>query len=257
MSAISPQALSGSSTSSSEEPYAWGFSELGIDALDAITFTPARSKPWHFLPGLKHGIARRWRRERRRRKLGRAYDMALEIARVIPRGSRTLDVGCGNGYVTHHLSALLGTEVRGIDIAATTEAPISYQQFDGKSFPVADASFDVVLFCYVLHHAQDLKTIWQEVRRSLRRDGLVIIYEDIPERRWDRIACAIHNRKWRRRTGPCTFRGEREWRDTFASEGFDLCTTRRLSRWRNVAHPVSRRFFLLRFRDSIEWKFDL
>jgi cyclopropane fatty-acyl-phospholipid synthase-like methyltransferase len=34
----------------------------------------------------------------RRRKVGRAYDMALEIARILKPGSAVLDVGCGNGF---------------------------------------------------------------------------------------------------------------------------------------------------------------
>src|ERR1700752_5030663 len=61
------------------------------------------------------GIRRRWLRERRRRKVARAYDMALEIARVIPHGSQVLDVGCGTGFIAHHLSAMMGTAVIGID----------------------------------------------------------------------------------------------------------------------------------------------
>jgi ubiquinone/menaquinone biosynthesis C-methylase UbiE len=194
------------------------------------------------------GLARRWRRELRRRKVGRAYDMALEIARAIPYGSRVLDVGCGNGYIAHHLSALLGTTVAGIDVASTTEAPIPYWQFDGQTFPVSNQEYDAALFCYVLHHAQSVKPILAEARRALCAGGLLVVYEDIPERWSDRIVCAIHNRKWRKRTGPCTFLGESEWRDRFASEGFELCHTRPLSRWRKIVHPVSRRFFLLRLR---------
>src|SRR5262249_7440108 len=58
-----------------------------------------------------HGLRRRLMRERRRRKVGRAYDMAIEIARMIPRGSNVLDVGCGNGFIAHHLSSMLGTNV--------------------------------------------------------------------------------------------------------------------------------------------------
>src|SRR5437870_6322744 len=83
-----------------------------------------------------HGIKRRWARERRRRKVGRAYDMALEIARVIPRGSEVLDVGCGNGFIAHHLSAMLGTSVVGIDLEASCDAPIDYRRYDGARFPV-------------------------------------------------------------------------------------------------------------------------
>src|SRR4026208_223797 len=73
--------------------------------------------------GILHGLKRRLARERRRRKVGRAYDMALEIARVIPKGSQVLDVGCGSGFIAHHLSAILGMNVSGIDAMDKTEAP--------------------------------------------------------------------------------------------------------------------------------------
>ncbi len=198
--------------------------------------------------GALQGLGRRWVRERRRRKVGRAYDMALEVARALPRtspGSRVLDVGCGNGYIAHHLSAMLGTRVIGIDLDETTEAPIDYRPFDGTRFPIETGSLDAVLFCYVLHHAQDLNTLLSEVRRVLRTGGQVAVYEDIPESWWDRIVCGIHNRKWRGRTGPCSFQTEDEWRRLFESTGFEVVNTRSLSRWRNLAHPVSRRFFVM------------
>ena len=246
MSAISPSPLTGLHLSSQSDRGTWSLTDLNRDLGAVDLEAPTSWTPVEFLNVFGQAFMRRWRRERRRRKVGRAYDMALEIARFIPHGSRVLDVGCGNGYIAHHLSGLLSSTVVGIDVAKTTEAPIPFQEFDGRTFPVADSALDAALFCYVLHHAQDLKTIFREVRRTLCNGGLLVIYEDIPETAWDRIVCAIHNRKWRSRTGPCTFRGEREWRDTFASEGFELCRTRRLSRWRNLAHPVSRRFFLLR-----------
>lgn len=192
------------------------------------------------------GLWRRLRRERRRRKVGRAYDMALEIARVIPLHSRVIDVGCGSGYIAHHLSALLCGEVIGIDLDGITEAPIDYRQFDGTHFPVGDQSADAVLLCYVLHHAQDLTVVMSEMRRVLRAGGLVVVYEDIPEFSWDRFVCWTHNLKWQGRTGRCTFRLESEWRSLFGFAGFELITERELSRWRNLIHPVSRRFFLLK-----------
>ena len=135
---------------------------------------------------LLEGIQRRWRRERRRRKVGRAYDMALEIARVVPANSRVLDVGCGNGFIAHHLAAMVGATVIGIDLNEATEAAIDYRQFDGKHFPVADGSVDAVLLCYVLHHAQDLGVVMSELRRVLSDRGLAVIYEDIPCAWWDR-----------------------------------------------------------------------
>jgi ubiquinone/menaquinone biosynthesis C-methylase UbiE len=172
--------------------------------------------------------------------------MALEIARVIPRGSEVLDVGCGNGFIAHHLSAMLGTSVVGVDFGDTAKAPIDYRCYDGTRFPVIDHSFAAVLLCYVLHHAPDVGVVLSEIRRVLRDDGLAAIYEDIPQAWMDRVLCWIHNRQWRHRTGPCTFRRESEWRALFNSFGFEIVTDRKLSRWRNLTHPVCRRFYVLR-----------
>jgi ubiquinone/menaquinone biosynthesis C-methylase UbiE len=197
------------------------------------------------------GLKRRSSRALRRRRVGRAYDMALEIAQVIPPQSRVLDVGCGRGFIAHHLSAMLGTRVIGIDMDAAAEAAIDYRQFDGQHFPLADASVDAVLFCYVLHHMQDLDIVMNELRRVLSDDGLAVVYEDIPATWWDRFFCAFHNLKWRKRTGASTFRGESEWRKVFESAGFEVIRERRLSRWRNLTHPVCRRFYVLKKARSI------
>jgi SAM-dependent methyltransferase len=208
--------------------------------------TPRRHR--EILAGAFEGLNRRWRRERRRRKVGRAYDMALEIARLVPIGSEVLDIGCGNGFIAHHLSAMLGVTAVGIDLEARAEAPIDYRRYDGERFPAPDKSFDAVLLCYVLHHAQEVSVVLDEVRRVLREGGLAIIYEDIPARLWDKGVCWIHNQQWRARTGPCTFRFDEEWRALFDSMGFEIVNARSLSRWRNLTHPVSRRFYLVRLR---------
>ena len=195
-------------------------------------------------------VQRRFKRMRRRRKVGRAYDMALEVARVLPPHADVLDVGCGNGFIAHHLNAMLGTTVVGLDVTDCTTAKINYAPYDGRHFPVRDQSFDAVLLCYVLHHAQDARLVLNEVSRVLRDGGLAIIYEDIPTLWWDRLVCWTHDRQWRGRSGPCTFRLEHDWRKTFSLAGFEIVSERSLSRWRNLAHPVSRRFFVLRTTDQ-------
>ena len=196
------------------------------------------------------GIKRRWLRERRRRKVGRAYDMALEIARVIPRGAQVLDVGCGNGYIAHHLSAMFGTNVVGIDVTDATEAPIDYRQYDGVHFPLPNYSVDAVLLCYVLHHAQDVRAVLREMKRVLRADAVAVIYEDIPTTLWDRFICWTHDLQWRKQTGACTFRTESEWQKVFEAAGFQVVRERQLARLRNLMHPVSRQFFLLRLQSA-------
>lgn len=199
--------------------------------------------------GILQGLKRRIARERRRRKVGRAYDMALEIARMIPTGSQVLDVGCGNGFIAHHLSAMLRTDVIGIDVMKATEAPINYRRYDREQFPFETNSVDAVLLCYVLHHAQDAGVVLREVRRVLRDGGLVIIYEDIPQSFWDQGVCWIHNRMWQRRTGRCTFRTDSQWRRLFSCAGFDLMNKRSLARSRNLTHLVARQLYVIRRAD--------
>ena len=199
--------------------------------------------------GILHGLKRRLARERRRRKVGRAYDMALEIARVVPRGSEVLDVGCGNGFIAHHLSAILGANVTGIDVMDKTEAPIGYLRYDREQFPAPDNSYDAVLLCYVLHHAQDAGLVLKEVRRVLRAGGVAIIYEDIPQSWWDKGICLVHDFLWKRRTGPCTFRTDSEWCRQFNYSGFELVKNRALSRTRNFTHLVARRTYVIRRAD--------
>lgn len=196
--------------------------------------------------GIVGGVQRRLRRERRRRLVGRSYDMALEVARVLPRRSRVLDVGCGSGFIAHHLSGMLGAAVIGVDVRRSTDAPIPYISFDGARLPFPDKSFDAALLCYVLHHARDQRAFMREVRRVLGVGGMAVIYEDIPESFWDAAACRAHDRAWRGRTGPCRFRLAREWRALFESSGFEVIAERRLSRWRNFAHPVRRRLYVLK-----------
>jgi hypothetical protein len=85
-----------------------------------------------------------------------------------------------------------------------------------------------------------------EVRRVLEPGGLAVVYEDIPETFRDALACRAHDRTWRGRTGRCTFRLADEWHTLFESSGFRVVAERRLSRWRNLTHAVSRRLFVLK-----------
>jgi len=186
---------------------------------------------------------------RRRRKVARAYDMALEISRELSRQAAVLDVGCGNGFIAHHLTGLLDATVVGLDVGTETNAKINYLPYDGRHFPIQDQSFDAVLLCYVLHHAQDPALILNEVARVLRHGGLAIVYEDIPSLWWDRAVCWVHNQQWRQRTGPCAFQLEHDWRQILANARFEVLKERSLSRWRNLAHPVLRRFYVVRLND--------
>ena len=190
------------------------------------------------------GFKSRWRRQ----VIGRAYETAREVAEVIPPEGRVLDVGCGHGFVAYHLTAMRRANVVGLDLASRVDAPINYMSYDGTRIPASDGSFDTVLLCYVLHHTQDISVVLNEVSRVVRKDGVVIVYEDIPQTWWDRIPLWAHNRKWEKRTGPCTFRSEPEWRSVFAAYGFEIVEENPLSRWGFLFHPVAHMQYVLRYR---------
>jgi SAM-dependent methyltransferase len=186
------------------------------------------------------------------RRLGKAYAMAREIAAQLPNRARLLDVGCGDGFISHHLSALLGQPACGVDLHERPRAPIAYRRFDGVNLPHADRGFDAALCAYVLHHAADAPALLGELARVIAPGGRLIVYEDIPATPWDRALCRRHDRAWRRRTGPCTFRSVGGWRETFSTAGFAQLASAPLSRWRDPVHPVARHFFVLARRATIE-----
>ena len=83
--------------------------------------------------------------------------MALEVAGVLPPQANVLDVGCGNGFIAHHLQGLFGTAVVGFDVGHDTAARINYLPYDGRHFPVKDESFDAVCsaMCCITHKIRD------------------------------------------------------------------------------------------------------
>ena len=162
----------------------------------------------------------------------------------VPLGSRVLDVGCGSGFIAHHLNAM-GRRVTGVDLSATVEAPIEYLEFNGRNLPFEDGGFDAVIFSFVLHHSQSIASLLREARRILRPSGRIVVFEDIPERWHDRVLCLWHEQRWRARTGPCTFLRSESWLDLFEALGLRVTQHSRLSRLRNPIHPVLGARFIL------------
>lgn len=94
------------------------------------------------------------------------------FAKLVPKGARVLDVGCGDGLI----SAVLQSKrpdllVRGIDVLARAQTHIPVELFDGSRIPFDDRSFDVVLFSDVLHHTDDptvlLREAWRVAKDSV------------------------------------------------------------------------------------------
>jgi len=104
----------------------------------------------------------------------------IETVDLISRGNHVLEIGCGIGTVTNHLTQK-GFSVIGTDIS---EAAIEYgrgkypnarlEAHPAENLPWPSESFDVVLSFDLFEHIPDTDRHLGEVRRLLRPGGLYL-----------------------------------------------------------------------------------
>ena len=101
------------------------------------------------------------------------------IARLVPEGSRVLDLGCGDGAMLDYLQRTRGCSGYGIEISDTNvlacvQRGVNVVQLnlDGGLTMFDDASFDVVLQLDTLQHLRNAETMLQETAR-IGRSGIV------------------------------------------------------------------------------------
>ncbi|MBU3739191.1 MAG: methionine biosynthesis protein MetW [Rhodoferax sp.] len=101
------------------------------------------------------------------------------LARLVPQGSRVLDLGCGDGAMLAHLQAQRGCSGYGIEIddanvLACVRRGVNAIQLnlDQGLALFADASFDVVLQIDTLQHLRNAETMLRETAR-VGRTGVV------------------------------------------------------------------------------------
>ena len=107
------------------------------------------------------------------------------------RGCSVLDVGAGSGEVGYYLHRKSGIVVKALDVhkpesskywrsvAGTHSASfLPIQLFSGSSLPMLNASFDLVMFNSVLHHAATkAAALIREAARVARR--FIVVLEDL------------------------------------------------------------------------------
>ena len=106
-------------------------------------------------------------------------DVMDTIARLVPVGSRVLDLGCGDGALMAHLQATRGCTGYGVEIddakvLACIKRGVNVLQFnleDGLTM-FEDDAFDVVLQIDTLQHLRNAETMLRETAR-VGRIGVV------------------------------------------------------------------------------------
>lgn len=103
----------------------------------------------------------------------------LLIARLVPQGSRVLDLGCGDGALLDHLVRERGCTGYGVEIAdANIQACVARSvnviqlNLDEGLAMFGDASFDVVLQIDTLQHLRNAEVMLRETAR-VGRTGIV------------------------------------------------------------------------------------
>ncbi len=116
----------------------------------------------------------------------------LEFVKI-HEGMKILDLGTGSGYLSFPLAKNNPEcEIVGLDIVsaaleanrARTDADgiknLSFVSYDGINFPFEDASFDLVVTRYSLHHFPDIDHSIGEVGRVLKNGGRLFISDPRP-----------------------------------------------------------------------------
>ena len=101
------------------------------------------------------------------------------IARLVPEGSRVLDLGCGDGALLEHLQRERGCSGYGVEIAdanvlacARRGVNVIQLNLDEGLSMFEDGSFDVVLQVDTLQHLRNAETMLVETAR-VGRIGIV------------------------------------------------------------------------------------
>lgn len=110
--------------------------------------------------------------------------------KVVDSSSSVLEIGCGSGNNTVLMKAATGAEVYGmdqsrgmLDKADKKSENIHFMQGDAVTLEgIQDESFDVVYMVDVIHHIRDIASMFRNIFRVLRKEGMVFVFTDTHEK---------------------------------------------------------------------------
>ena len=87
---------------------------------------------------------------------------------------KILDIGCGTKPYKKYLNgSYIGLDIQNNNNLDNNDQEVIF--FDGKDFPLEDNSINSILCTQVLEHVKDHNHFFSELRRVLKKDGLILI----------------------------------------------------------------------------------
>ena len=96
----------------------------------------------------------------------------------LPKSSRILEIGCGDGWIGRYLKANGWTRYVGLDLRPP--ADIVGDIRDWRRLGMQEGSFDVVIAFEIVEHVD----CWQACHDLLRPGGTMLITTPLPHRDW-------------------------------------------------------------------------
>ncbi len=113
------------------------------------------------------------------------YDAHSILMRLVPRGSKVLELGCASGYLSGYMEQELGCRVTGLEadpaataIATTRCTEVYTADLDAPNaldVARANAPYDVLFAAAVLEHLKQAETILQTAHSLLKPGATLIV----------------------------------------------------------------------------------
>ena len=137
---------------------------------------------------VKYDTLARFYKERRNDKTRFDYNRDIDMPGILKaigsvKDKTVLDLGCGFGDLASRLSRRGAKKIIGIDnskamIQLATEQNIKKCAFQvgdmNKKLPFKDNSFDMVVSSLAFHYVKNLKGLYKEIHRVLKKDGILV-----------------------------------------------------------------------------------
>ena len=99
--------------------------------------------------------------------------LVKRLAPFLDDCTSVLDLGASDGRLAADISGLVNARFVGCDVHLQPKSLIPVHQYDGKTLPFDDNSFDCVMLIDMLHHTNDIREMLLEAKRVASKFLLV------------------------------------------------------------------------------------